>query len=328
MEENNSGWIPDNSGVMRVTERQEWYGGAQDQVQQLIESDPGGDAFLYRCLKEFCPDAFDSKDRLMALNQGSIGSCVGVATARLIDHLQAIDILVRKDNESFCDPVSPEWCYATGREAGGMLGRGDGSTNSGQLKALEKYGVLFQRKYGDFNLKKYSVELCRVWGRWGVPDELKPEGKEHVLLKSFRVRSVDQWWSLAGAGYPINLCSGWGGTGYRDNEGYMRRSTRWSHSMGNPATRRLHPKRGRSFLICNSWGNGWARKGSIWPEDMPHGSFWIDESDAYWIVRNGELIAYADFKGGFRAPYDWSKKIDWDNDDVEIIWDDEDTDVF
>ena len=149
-----------------------------------------------------------------------------------------------------------------------------------------------------------------------------------MLLKSFRVRSVDQWWSLAGAGYPVNLCSGWGGTGYRDNEGYMKRASRWSHSMGNPATRRLHPKRGKSFLICNSWGNGWARKGSIWPEDMPHGSFWIDESDASWIVRNGEVIAYADFKGGFRKPYDWSKKIDWDKDDVEIIWDDEDTDVF
>ena len=61
---------------------------------------------------------------------------------------------------------------------------------------------------------------------------------------------------------------------------------------------------------------------------MPHGSFWIDESDASWIARNGEVIAYADFKGGFEAPYDWTKKIDWGEDDINIIWDDDDTDVF
>ena len=59
MEENNSGWIPDNSGLMRATERQEWYGQTQDQVASLIENDPGGDVFWYRCLSEFRPEAFD-----------------------------------------------------------------------------------------------------------------------------------------------------------------------------------------------------------------------------------------------------------------------------
>tara|TARA_R100000149_G_scaffold37877_1_gene14570 strand:- start:1767 stop:2753 length:987 start_codon:yes stop_codon:yes gene_type:complete len=328
MQGNDQGWIPDNSGVMRQTERQVWYGQAQEEVDRLIKDDPGGDTFSYRYLAKFKPEEYDSNNRLNAKNQGSVGSCVGVATARLIDHLQAIDIYLRQDSETFCDLVSPEWCYATSREAAGMLGRSDGSTNSGQLKALQQDGVLFQRKYGVYDLRKYSPNLCRVWGRWGVPDELRVEGAKHVLLKSFRVRSVDQWWSLAGAGYPINLCSGWGGTGYRDSEGYMRKSGRWMHAMGNPAARRLHPKKGRSFLICNSWGNQWAKKGSIWPEDMPHGSFWISESDASWIVRNGEVIAYADFKGGFTAPYDWGKAINWSEDDIEVIWDDEDTDVF
>jgi len=322
MEENQQGWIPDNSGVMRETERQQWYGQAQDEVDQLIKDDPGGDTFHYRCLFQFKPDEFDSSGRLSSLNQGSVGSCVGVATARLIDHLQAMDIAVRRQDETFCDLTSPEWCYATSREANGMLGRGDGSTNSGMLKALVKYGVLFKRKYDSHDLTGYSVDRCRDWGRRGVPDSLKPEAKKHVLLKSFRIRSVDQWWALAGAGYPVNLCSGWGGTGYRDDEGYMRKSGSWMHSMGNPAARRLHSRKGRSFLICNSWGNHWAKKGSIWPDDMPHGSFWISESDAAWIVRNGEVIAYADFKGGFTAPYNWGKAIDWDNDEINVRWDD------
>ena len=48
MSENNFGWIPDNSGVMRATERQEWYGDASDQVLQLMRDDPGGDTFHYR----------------------------------------------------------------------------------------------------------------------------------------------------------------------------------------------------------------------------------------------------------------------------------------
>ena len=323
MQGNDQGWIPDNSGVMRQTERQVWYGQAQEEVDRLIRDDPGGDTFSYRYLAKFKPEEYDSNNRLNAKNQGSVGSCVGVATARLIDHLQAIDIYLRQDSETFCDLVSPEWCYATSREAAGMLGRSDGSTNSGQLKALQQDGVLFQRKYGVYDLRKYSPNLCRVWGRWGVPDELRVEGAKHVLLKSFRVRSVDQWWSLAGAGFPVNLCSGWGGTGYRDSEGYMRKSGRWMHAMGNPAARRLHSRKGRSFLICNSWGNHWAKKGSIWPADMPHGSFWISESDAAWIVRNGEVIAYADFKGGFTAPYNWGKAIDWDNDEINVRWDDD-----
>ena len=314
------GWVPDEAGLEEQTEGRFWYDLASQQVDQLIQDDPGGDTFHYRSLLKHKPQEFDSEGRLKALNQGSVGSCVGVATARLIDHLQSLDIDLRKQDETFCDLTSPEWCYATGREAGGMLGGGDGSTNSGQLKALERFGVLFQRVYGNHDLTKYSVSRCRDWGKRGAPDSLKPEAQRHKLLKSFRVRTVGQWWSLAGAGFPINLCSRWGGSGSRDSDGYMRRSQRWAHSMGNPGARREHRSRGRSFLIVNSWGSGWAKSGAIWPKDMPYGAFWISEADASWIIKNGEVIAYADFEGGFKKPYDWSSPVAWEQDKFNVPW--------
>jgi len=316
------GWVPDEDGLQEQTEQRYWYDEAQQQVQALIEADDNEDTFHYRALRQFRPAQYRD-DRLLSLNQGSVGSCVGVATARLIDHLQALDISFRNQSETFCGLTCPEWCYATGREAGGMLGGGDGSTNSGQLKALERFGVLFQQEYQGYDLRKYETGRCRDWGKRGVPEALKAEAVKHKLLKSYRVRSVAEWWSLAGAGYPINLCSGWGGSGSRDSDGYMRKNQRWAHSMGNPGTRRKHSSRGKSFLICNSWGSGWANSGAIWPDDMPFGSFWIGESDASWIIKNGEVIAYADFEGGFQKPYQWNKEVDWSKDDVNIKWGDD-----
>ena len=69
------GWVPDEAGLEEQTEGRFWYDLASQQVDQLIQDDPGGDTFHYRSLLKHKPQEFDSEGRLKALNQGSVGSC-------------------------------------------------------------------------------------------------------------------------------------------------------------------------------------------------------------------------------------------------------------
>ena len=312
------GWIPDEKGLVAATERQVWHEALGQQISELAADDDDGDRFPWRTFASLQPQLFERDSRtdglrLKARNQGNAGTCVGAATAQLMTILQLLDITVRKEPERWVGEVSIEWAYAAGRQIANQLGSWDGSTNSWQLSALEKWGVLFQKAYGSIDLTNYSPSRAQQWARSGVPAALKPEAVKHKLLKAYRIRSVDDWWTLLGAGYTVNLCSNWGGTSRRDSDGVMARSGTWAHSMAS-FFRRKHARRGRLFGVQNSWGSQHAEGGgaaTVQPFDMPWGSFYITESEAAWIVKTGEVIAYCDFEGFRKPAAPWGTGHSW-----------------
>lgn len=313
------GWIPDERGLVRVTEQRQGYEALAASFDQAIEDEPddNGDRYPWRLLLKDHPELFaidprTNLPRLKARNQGNAGTCVGAATAQGITVLSLLDIYLRNHGERYQWPASIEWCYASGREISGQLGNWDGSTNSSQLRALLEWGVLFETKYGDIDLSTYSPSRAQEWARRGTPSSLRPIAGQTKLLQALRIRSTDQWWKAIGLGYTINLCSGWGGSGKRDSEGVMSRSGSWSHSMIS-YWRRTSQKYGKLYGVQNSWSSGWAESSSDTeePDDMPWGSFYITEENANWIVRSGEVIAYVDLDGFKRPRADWENIHGW-----------------
>ena len=313
------GWIPDEKGLVRMTEGRPGYEALAGSFEQVLEDEPddNGDRYPWRLwLKDhphlFAIDPRTNLPRLKARNQGNAGTCVGAATAKGADVTSLNDIYVRGQGEVFQQQASIEWLYAAGRQIAGQLGRWDGSTNSWQLRALLEWGVCWEQVYGDIDLRQYSPKRAQDWAARGVPDSLKPHAAKTKLLTAIRIRSVDQWWKAIGLGHAINLCSNWGGTGKRDAEGVMRRSGEWQHSMLS-FWRRMSRKYGRLFGVDNSWSSGWAESSADTeePDDMPWGSFAITEEEAAWIVRTGEVIAYVDIDGFKRPRFDWENIHGW-----------------
>ncbi len=280
----------------------------------LVSSDNNQDAFLYRplvfCLsKSPVASKWLVKDgeyvRLKAYNQGNIGSCVGNAEALCLSTEAALDIVQRNEPETFQYMASPEACYGFGREAGGMLGGGDGCYGAAVAKADMSFGTLWQTSYGSIDLADYSVGRCRDWGRNGVPSGLRDIAKQHKLSDSYRIKTVEEAWALIGAGHPINQCSNLGFSTTRDAEGISRQSGSWGHSMAIIG-RRTTKGGNRLFLIQNSWGDNWASGGLY--EDQPQGSFYCSDKDVEKAIGQGDVFVKINVDGIQRKNLDWG---DW-----------------
>lgn len=245
---------------------------------------------------------------LRALSQGDVGSCVGNATALCISIRAAYEIEVEHDSEYFLAMGSPEGVYGLAREVGGMLGNPkDGCCGAFAADALLNYGTLWQIVYANEDLTVYDESRCRQFGYRGVGDELKSEAKLHVFAKCQRVQSAEDVWTCLGIGAPTNVCSNVGFNSLRDDTGKCKPSGKWYHSMAVIGRRTLNGQ--RQFLIQNSWGDSW-NQGSYW-EDMPFGSFWIDENIMDIMAKQGDSFAYFDVQG-FKTEPDNNKDITYD----------------
>ena len=278
-----------------------------DQIEQLIAEDDGEDRFLYRALTQAILESDvealrgkwlvkrDGKWVLHSRNQGPVGSCVGVAQARVMDLTAAIEIILKKDMESLPALFSGEGLYGLGREIGNMLGPGDGLYGSAIAKACREWGTLHELVYDDVDLRNYSASRCRDYGRRGVPDRLKPIAKEHRSLHTASVKSAEEVWSLVGQGYVINQCSNLGWQSRRDSEGVAARRGSWSHSMCLGGARRTTSKGDRVVLIMNSWGDNWLD--GPYHEDQPYGSFYAHLKDIDRAIRQGDSFTFSSYEG-------------------------------
>lgn len=308
---NKNGWIPDEKGVQKLTVQQDHYAQTIQEVEKLCNDDDDSDRFWFQQFGKAFPNLVRN-GQVTALNQGNVGSCVGNADARMKTVVGVLDVMVRKQAEKIFDAhISAEYAYAIGREVSGQLGSWDGSTNSWVIKGATEVGSVLMIDYpGIVNLSTYSASRCSEWARRGTPQELRPKAEKFQTLKYYRVRNAQEWWSMLGAGYAINLCSSWGGSGSRDADGVMAKRGSWGHSMCS-YWRKKHARRGRLFGVQNSWGDSWAS--GPYPDLMPWGSFYITEADANWICQTGEVLATADVEQGFKPDYEWGNGAGWND---------------
>jgi hypothetical protein len=289
------GWVEDRPGFTAYAATLE---AGDDFWDTLRAADDGGDRFWYRALamclrdlglKRWLRDR-DGVPCIRSYNQADIGSCVGNGEAKRQSYVAALDKWLHLEPEEFVGMFSPEWAYYASREQSGMLGRGDGSTGYGAARANVVHGALIQGVYGDVDLSEYTVSNCYRFGLGrGIPQAAVTEAGKHKYGRYIQVDTAEKVWLCAGAGIPINFCSGQGFQGSRDEDGFIRARGTWYHSMCGCAARRTTKRGRKGILIDQSWGDDWT--GGPYYGDMPWGAFYADLEVAGEMASQGDTFA-------------------------------------
>ena len=234
--------------------------------------------------------------RLIAPNQGSVGSCTGFGTAGALNIALAKFCLENRTPEWYT-PISESAAYANGRESGGMLGQSDGGYGSACAKSTEEIGMLRRMPYPSKDLTDYTVSDARELGRYGIGRYgLKPDAFRMRAGTVFQVRSAEDAKSALRDGFAINVCSMQAFRTVRDVNGICEAdNTRsWAHSMTVVGFRTVAID-GRTvtlFRLQQSWGDN-SPSGPL-VDDMGYGMFDIREEVMDRMLSRGDSFAYGD----------------------------------
>lgn len=234
------------------------------------------------------------------------GSCVGQGAENGVHNTESLEIIRNHDPEVYKMAFLP-WHYGLGRLESGIRGRGHGSTGAGQVKALEKYGIVFQDEDAALPKPKTRGDGSITWGSqvetaWSdgranlQKANLVALGKTHLFRQSALMTSAKAVMAWVGQGKgPCTIASDWGGMmdppvieGVRLN----KRVTTWNHQMTITGWW-LHPSLGLIFFIQNSWGD---THGTC-PSGAPKGGFWVVEKDVDYICRQEDSFGITDLDG-------------------------------
>jgi hypothetical protein len=229
----------------------------------------------------------------------AIGDCVSWGWGNLVNYVAAVQIhqqlksgqltaaeavaLIEEYQEACTEAI-----YALSRvEVGGQRGsRSDGSVGAWAAKAVSTYGTLSRKKCGP-----YSGQRAKDWGASGLPDNLEPEAKQHLIKTVSQVKSFDEAFAAIGNGYPVAVCSNQGFTMTRDSEGFCSPSGRWDHCMLFMARRSDRPG-----LCCSqSWGPK-TPQGPL-ALNQPGNTFWVDAKVADRMLGQGDSFTGSQFQG-------------------------------
>lgn len=228
-----------------------------------------------------------------------IGSCVGWGWSLGVDILAAVEVVLKREPESFGGRTLEASVYAFSRvevNGGRPAGRSDGSYGGAAAKAVRDWGTLhYEIDYDGQRFDSYSAQREKEWGDTGVPDVLEKHAKEHKVRE---VTVVDSFEAAAKAiqnGYPVPVCSNQGFTMARDSEGFCKASGSWAHCMLLCGVRFDRP----GLLCANSWGA--SNSGPHYPNNMPKAfaecSFWIDADVANRMLSGRDSYTMSGYDG-------------------------------
>lgn len=246
-----TGWVNDPEAVGEV--RQHW-------------RDSGGESFakaaphLMAAASSDTPVFFFDAEKaidgryLDPWNQLRVGSCVGHGEEGAVEDLMHWEIF-SGESEMVPGRLSPEVKYALSRvEIGGGRIRGDGSVGAWAGRASVEFGSVVRGIYGALDLTRYDEATCRRLGAEGIPADLERIAKEHPVSAAAAINTDEEAWAAIGTGHPINVCSSQGFSMRLGDDGYCDTEGQWNHSM-RVRGRFVHPSRGQSVVIGNSWGD-------------------------------------------------------------------------
>ena len=277
------GWIPDPQAVRECLEKM---GMGEFRATPKRAEDPGSHldepVYLWETVRRVTGEVLPGRD------QGTVGSCVAVATASALEHLQCVQIAA---GEKACyRDVASEVIYGGSRvQIGGGRIRGDGSIGAWAARWVKDYGVVPRDIYHRYDLRQYNEQLCRELGRRGVPQELIAIARQHPVLEVMRVQSWEEARSALHRGYPILVCSDQGFRMERDRDGFCAPRGIWYHAMALIGCR--GGERPGGFLL-NSWGDQ-AHTGPRVPPHAPPAGFWVDAHVLDRMLRQGDSWAFA-----------------------------------
>lgn len=225
-----------------------------------------------------------------------IGDCVSWGWGNLINYAQCTAVLKGEPVEY--QEIATESIYALSRvEVGGQRGSyQDGSVGAWAAKACTNYGVLSRNEIGAYDPKR-----AKEWGAKGLPDELEPKAKLHVLKTTSLIQNFEEACDAIQNGYPVAVCSMQGFSMQRDNEGFCRPEGTWAHCMAFVAKRFGN----RPGLCCSqSWGPN-TPSGPLALE-QPDNTFWVDAETCNRMFRQRDSFTGSPFVG-----YPAAKIPDW-----------------
>ena len=165
------GWVNDPLAVEEVVSKLPYRTFADTPAYQMAADELPDHCYLWDFAKQV------TGNLLPPANQGQIGSCVAMGTARAIEYTICAEI-ANGQKEEFAKLVE-EIIYGGSRVeiGGGRLGYGDGSIGAWAASFVKKYGILDRRVHGKYDFTKYSESRCKEYGRYGVPNDIEPEVK-------------------------------------------------------------------------------------------------------------------------------------------------------
>lgn len=229
-------------------------------------------------------------------NQNPTGSCVGFGTTTGVERTEASEIVLRGGTKEEFAFFSEEVTYAGSRvEVGGGRIRGDGSNGSWAAKFVTEWGMVPKGVYGDLDLREYSAARARSWNYSGVPDFLEPTARKFPVKSAARITNTRDAQAALASGYGIQMASSLGAGRNRDNNGVVRESGRWAHSMcvdgyHQDGATRLY------FHVENSWGTGYHTGPTGWGNPTEAG-FWIAADSIDRALRQGDSYAFSGATG-------------------------------
>ena len=303
----NFGWSPPSQEQKALSKDNQY----TQQLQELVKYNDDSDALIYRFLYKALKDSnqltqeeLDS-GRLNSLDQGQYGFCVAYSGALCIDIVSACDIYVRHENERWVTRAHPIAIYGLGRNDN--RGNYDGSSGSWQTEAYNKYGTLFRLKYESYDLLSLTDgSVGRQWAARGMPEELLKQAIDHKIIACSLIKTIDEAKAAIQNGYPITICAAASYGNKRNTQGFISLSGKnWNHSMTVTAYR-AKTSGNEGFLIQNSWNNDWCG-GGIYPEDQPHGSFWVTPKDLLFHLNQDDSYAIAGYNGFKKRNLKWEE---------------------
>lgn len=283
-----TGWLDDGGHELIAADMPTLAGDAPD---LLPLAEPTSPILLYKAWRDVTGNYPDYPAQ-------QIGDCVSFGHGHANDLLQCVEIVLGEPSEY--RETDTEFIYATSREVAGILGRGDGSYGSAAAKAMRDMGVVSREMLGANG--PYSGSRAKAWGRTGAPADVKAKAAPYRVGA---VAKVTTWEALVAAiwnGLPVTVCSNWGFTMTRDEQGFCRARGTWAHCMLFGGVRFDRP----GACCLQSWGSD-TPSGPLALE-QPSYSFWIDKAnvsrmlaagDSWALSRSPEFVKRA-------LPADWS----------------------
>jgi len=304
--EGNYGYTPNPSATAEFLKQLDKPRFAQAGADCMANAKPV-DTFLWRYADDASRAVYGKPFEVW--NQGPYGTCVSFGWGMGSYISQCVDW---KTGKTPNPPrlVATEPIYGGSRTEGRLppvkfAGFSDGSFGAAAARWVAGLknghgGILYREVQPDgTDLTKYSGELSRQWGAYGVPPELASKANGHKAVAVALVSNWDELVAAIGSGYCVPICSnvGFAATNTRDADGFLPRGGSWGHCMVCVATRHADgPGKRDGVCILNSWGKTWV-KGPRWPADQPDGSFWASKADIEAILRQGDSFAIGGVDG-------------------------------
>lgn len=243
-------------------------------------------------LGEFAaPPIVDPRDWLQVENQGSVGACAGFARTT------AMELAVKWATGQVVQ-FSTMFSYLTAQKEDGLIGRDQGSSITGNMRAARKYGNCFEATFpfpGRYTTK--------------IPQAAIDEGTEHQLRAHAYCSNYDDVFRfIAGLLGGVQIGVPWNNSWTPDASGRIERvslnSRGGGHSVAFVGYTATRDSDGRQYLIvANSWSKSWGAGG--FAEVAP------SVVDAIGAARGRtEMIGLSDLEGFDEPrPTDWSKVV-------------------